>query len=181
MSNIRASGAVALLIGTRKGAFILRGDKARRKWRLSDGIMIGAVVNDMVNRGGITFAFRAGEETGAGPVEGEVGALEEPTGVAAMVGGDRHAETTGDAHLLAGAHPARQDHFAAPAGCKFISLRRRRRLAAVEDLLEVAPAGLVGPLVVQRWRRCVRAGPREGRADCRSLRCDAARRAAWPP
>jgi len=27
------------------------------------------VVNDMVNRGGISFAFRAGEETGAGPVE----------------------------------------------------------------------------------------------------------------
>ncbi len=43
-----ASGAVALLIGTRKGAFILRGDKTRRKWKLSDGIMIGMVVNDMV-------------------------------------------------------------------------------------------------------------------------------------
>ena len=28
-----------------------------------------SLVNDMVNRGGITFAFRAGEETGAGPVE----------------------------------------------------------------------------------------------------------------
>jgi glutamate dehydrogenase len=32
-------------------------------------IIITVVVNDMVNRGGITFAFRAGEETGAGPVE----------------------------------------------------------------------------------------------------------------
>jgi glutamate dehydrogenase len=30
-------------------------------------IIINAVVNSMVNRGGITFAFRAGEETGAGP------------------------------------------------------------------------------------------------------------------
>ena len=32
-------------------------------------IVTTAVVNDMVNRGGITFAYRAGEETGAGPVE----------------------------------------------------------------------------------------------------------------
>ncbi len=32
-------------------------------------IVTTVVVNDMVNRGGITFAFRAGEETGAGPVE----------------------------------------------------------------------------------------------------------------
>lgn len=43
-----ATGAVMLLIGTRKGAFILRGDKTRRKWKLSDGMHIGAVVNDMV-------------------------------------------------------------------------------------------------------------------------------------
>ena len=42
------TGALALLIGTRKGAFILRGDKTRRKWKMSDGIMIGVVVNDMV-------------------------------------------------------------------------------------------------------------------------------------
>ncbi len=32
-------------------------------------IVITGVVNDMVNRGGVSFAFRAGEETGAGPVE----------------------------------------------------------------------------------------------------------------
>jgi glutamate dehydrogenase len=32
-------------------------------------IITTLVVNDMINRGGITFAFRAGEETGAGPVE----------------------------------------------------------------------------------------------------------------
>ena len=32
-------------------------------------IITTVVVNDMVNRGGITFAFRSGEETGAGPVE----------------------------------------------------------------------------------------------------------------
>ena len=56
-----ASGAVALLIGTRKGAFILRGDKTRRKWKLSDGIFIGAVVNDMVmdSRGSRTILMGA--------------------------------------------------------------------------------------------------------------------------
>ena len=32
-------------------------------------IITTVVVNDMVNRGGITFAYRAGDETGAGPVE----------------------------------------------------------------------------------------------------------------
>jgi glutamate dehydrogenase len=32
-------------------------------------IVTTAVVNDMINRGGITFTYRAGEETGAGPVE----------------------------------------------------------------------------------------------------------------
>ncbi len=41
-------GAVTLLIGTRKGAFILRGDKTRRQWKMSDGIMIGAVIHHMV-------------------------------------------------------------------------------------------------------------------------------------
>jgi glutamate dehydrogenase len=34
---------------------------------LRQEIVINAVVNSMVNRGGITFAFRAGEETGADP------------------------------------------------------------------------------------------------------------------
>lgn len=42
------SKSVALLIGTRKGAFILKSDAARRRWKMSNGIMIGAVVNDMV-------------------------------------------------------------------------------------------------------------------------------------
>ena len=32
-------------------------------------IITTVVVNDMINRGGITFAYRAGEETGADPVE----------------------------------------------------------------------------------------------------------------
>lgn len=43
-----AKGPVALLIGTRKGAFILRGDKHRKKWKLADGIMLGATVHHMV-------------------------------------------------------------------------------------------------------------------------------------
>lgn len=47
-TSAAATGAVALLVGTRKGAFILRGDKTRRKWKMSDGIMIGTVVNHMV-------------------------------------------------------------------------------------------------------------------------------------
>lgn len=42
------AGAVALLIGTRKGAFIMRGDKKRRKWKMSDVIFIGAVVHHVV-------------------------------------------------------------------------------------------------------------------------------------
>jgi photosystem II stability/assembly factor-like uncharacterized protein len=43
-----AKGPVALLIGTRKGAFIMRGDKARRKWRMLDGMFIGAVIHHIV-------------------------------------------------------------------------------------------------------------------------------------
>ncbi len=41
-------GAVTLLIGTRKGAFMLRSDQTRRAWKISDAIMLGATVNDMV-------------------------------------------------------------------------------------------------------------------------------------
>ncbi len=36
---------------------------------LARQIVTTMVVNDMINRGGITYAFRAGEETGAGPVQ----------------------------------------------------------------------------------------------------------------
>lgn len=41
-------GAVSLLIGTRKGAFILRGDKSRRTWRLSEPIFLGHIVHHVV-------------------------------------------------------------------------------------------------------------------------------------
>ena len=43
-----AAGTVAVLIGTRKGAFILRGDKTRRNWKLSMPIFLGHIVHHMV-------------------------------------------------------------------------------------------------------------------------------------
>src|SRR5437868_5827255 len=39
---------VSLLVGTRKGAFILRGDEQRKKWELSDPIFLGHIVYHMV-------------------------------------------------------------------------------------------------------------------------------------
>ena len=45
---VPVTGSVALLIGTRKGAFIFQGDKSRRTWKPSDGIMIGSIVNHVV-------------------------------------------------------------------------------------------------------------------------------------
>jgi hypothetical protein len=42
------SGAVTLLIGTRKGAFILRGDRARRTWKLSAPIFLGHIIHHVV-------------------------------------------------------------------------------------------------------------------------------------
>ncbi len=43
-----AKGRVSLLIGTRKGAFILNGDKARHKWKMSDGMFIGGVIHHLM-------------------------------------------------------------------------------------------------------------------------------------
>ncbi len=43
-----ATGKVALLIGTRKGAFILRGDRTRRTWKLSAPMFLGHIINHMV-------------------------------------------------------------------------------------------------------------------------------------
>src|SRR3972149_4514026 len=43
-----ATGPVTLLIGTRKGAFILRGDKTRRNWKLNGPIFLGSMVHHMV-------------------------------------------------------------------------------------------------------------------------------------
>ena len=44
-----ATVPVALLIGTRKGAFILRSDAARRSWELSAPIFLGNIVHHMVS------------------------------------------------------------------------------------------------------------------------------------
>ena len=47
-SSRPAIGAVALLIATRKGAFILRSDKARRTWRIVGPKFFGHIVHHMV-------------------------------------------------------------------------------------------------------------------------------------
>lgn len=42
------NGAVTLLIGTRKGAFTLRSDPARRTWKLSTPMFLGHIIHHMV-------------------------------------------------------------------------------------------------------------------------------------
>jgi len=46
ISTGRAS-SITLLIGTRKGAFIYRGDSSRRKWRVEGPHFLGSIVNHM--------------------------------------------------------------------------------------------------------------------------------------
>ncbi len=59
-----ATGSVALLIGTRKGAFIFRGDRTRRTWKLSAPIFLGHIVHHLVldprDRRTILMAARTG-------------------------------------------------------------------------------------------------------------------------
>jgi photosystem II stability/assembly factor-like uncharacterized protein len=43
-----ATGPIALLIGTRKGAFILRSDRTRRAWKLSTPMFLGHIVHHLV-------------------------------------------------------------------------------------------------------------------------------------
>ncbi len=52
-------GPIALLIGTRKGAFILR--QSRDQWKMSDGLFIGSIVHHMVldPRDGCTMLMTA--------------------------------------------------------------------------------------------------------------------------
>ena len=47
-SSQPATGSVALLIGTRKGAFVLRGDRTRRTWKLSAPMFLGHIVHHVV-------------------------------------------------------------------------------------------------------------------------------------
>jgi hypothetical protein len=60
----RNTGAVALLIGTRKGTFILRGDRTRRTWKLSAPMFLGHIVHHVVldprDRRTILMATRTG-------------------------------------------------------------------------------------------------------------------------
>ena len=43
---VREDKRVVLLVGTRKGGFLLRGGRARKKWRVEGPFHLGAVVND---------------------------------------------------------------------------------------------------------------------------------------
>ena len=43
-----ATGAVILLVGTRKGAFTVRGDRSRRTWKLSEPMFLGHIVHHLV-------------------------------------------------------------------------------------------------------------------------------------
>ena len=45
---LAATGPVALLISTRKGAFILKSDQARRAWSVSGPMFFGHIVHHMV-------------------------------------------------------------------------------------------------------------------------------------
>lgn len=58
------TGPVRLLVATRKGAFILRGDKTRRNWKLSAPILLGNIVHHVVqdprDRKTILLAARTG-------------------------------------------------------------------------------------------------------------------------
>ena len=56
-----ATGPVILLIGSRKGAFILRGDRSRRIWKLSQPIFLGNIVHHLVldSRDGQTMLMAA--------------------------------------------------------------------------------------------------------------------------
>ena len=63
-NNKPSKGPLALLIATRKGAFILRGGKNRNKWKLSEpfflGHMVHHIVQDPRDRQTILMACRTG-------------------------------------------------------------------------------------------------------------------------
>lgn len=51
--------ALKLLVGTRKGAFILTGDKSRKQWSLSEPIFLGHIVYHLLARNGGTMVMAA--------------------------------------------------------------------------------------------------------------------------
>ena len=44
----RGSASPALLVATRKGAFILRGENSRRRWKLGAPIQLGHIAHHLV-------------------------------------------------------------------------------------------------------------------------------------
>ncbi|MDB5483173.1 MAG: glycosyl hydrolase [Caulobacteraceae bacterium] len=56
-----ADGGVRLLIGTRKGAWVLDGDRSRQDWRIAGPIHLGEIINHLVvdRRGGGTMLMAA--------------------------------------------------------------------------------------------------------------------------
>ncbi len=47
-NTIAGSGAVTLLIGTRKGSFTLKSDRTRRRWKLSAPMFLGHIIHHVV-------------------------------------------------------------------------------------------------------------------------------------
>lgn len=47
-NDVMSNGVVAVLIGTRKGAFILRSDRERANWKLEGPIYLGSVIHHML-------------------------------------------------------------------------------------------------------------------------------------
>ena len=103
MSAAPAAGPVALLIGTKKGAFVLRGDARRARWELSDPILLGHIVHHIVHdvRDGDTVLVRPAGIDRRGRREGRilevverahrriVGRLHRERGVAFVAAADR--------------------------------------------------------------------------------------------
>jgi photosystem II stability/assembly factor-like uncharacterized protein len=44
-----SNGATVLLIGTQKGAFVLRGDRQRKNWKLEGPVMLGNIIDHVIN------------------------------------------------------------------------------------------------------------------------------------
>jgi len=59
-----APGSIVLLVGTRKGAFLLRSDPQRRAWKMSEPVMLGNIIHHLVqdsrNRRLLLMAARTG-------------------------------------------------------------------------------------------------------------------------
>src|ERR1700722_14043279 len=54
-------GALSLLVGTRKGGFVLRSDRTRKKWKLSEPLFLGHIIHHFLadDRNGGTMLIAA--------------------------------------------------------------------------------------------------------------------------